>query len=232
MTVEEIKKILSKTATVFSTGGIEPTNNLLESWIGKVGWQSNNESQPIDEQGNKMVPLATIFLDSNKYVPEQLSKIKLITIYMSTSVWDNLEDYELTKYFKINTYENLEKLVQCNYTSEKIKAFPLVSNVVNNEFPMWDNGGIPRELRRTIIEVEKSENINYFDDIYENNNGMHKLGGYPTFCQSGYWFGDGYDYVLQISSDSKAEFNIVDDGNFYFYYNPELNDWKVYCDFY
>lgn len=47
-----------------------------------------------------------------------------------------------------------------------------------------------------------------------------------------YDYSDGYEFVMQISSDDNAEFNIIDSGNFYFAYNPDKNDWAVYCDFY
>ncbi len=60
-----------------------------------------------------------------------------------------------------------------------------------------------------------------------------KTGGYATYCKSGITILDaGYKFVMQISSDDKAKFNIIDSGLFFFYYNKDKNDWKVYCDFY
>lgn len=38
MTIEEIKNQLRKKAVIFKTGGIRPTSEIGESWIGKVGW--------------------------------------------------------------------------------------------------------------------------------------------------------------------------------------------------
>jgi hypothetical protein len=38
--------------------------------------------------------------------------------------------------------------------------------------------------------------------------------------------------VLQISSDDKAQLNIVDSGKFYFFFNKETEEWKLHCDFY
>lgn len=60
MTVQEIKTKLMKEAIVFSTGGIRPTNELLESWIGKVSWKKDMESIPKDVDRNEMNPLATL----------------------------------------------------------------------------------------------------------------------------------------------------------------------------
>ena len=37
---------------------------------------------------------------------------------------------------------------------------------------------------------------------------------------------------MQISSDDNAGLEIGDCGSYYFYYNPETNDWRVYSDCY
>ena len=64
----------------------------------------------------------------------------------------------------------------------------------------------------------------------------HKIGGYPSFCQSGIGdadgFGDGFKFVFQISSDAKINLNVVDNGCFMFAKNNETNDWSIYYDFY
>ena len=62
----------------------------------------------------------------------------------------------------------------------------------------------------------RKEDIDYYGDICGEIYREHKIGGYPAFCQPGYWFED-YDFVFQISSDEKAQFNIVDNGKFYFF---------------
>lgn len=83
-----------------------------------------------------------------------------------------------------------------------------------------------------INELEEKENIDYYDDILEENHSRHKIGGYPSYIQGGVGYDPGYEFVLQITSDSKANFNIVDSGNFYFGYNPTTKDWSIRCDFY
>ena len=45
-------------------------------------------------------------------------------------------------------------------------------------------------------------------------------------------FGDGYEFMLQIASDEKANLNIVDNGNFYLAKNSQTGEWRLYCDFY
>lgn len=232
MTIEEIKEKLAKKATIFQTAVKEPTGELLESWIGSVCWNYYTESLPKDKNGNDMIPIATIFLKSLPFVPLELSGIELITLFMSQDVWDNLVSEDLSPWFFIRTYTSLDNLVRCDYKSEFIKPFPLSPKFVEDDYPCWDEGGIPDEIFDIILELEEKDEINYFEDICENLYAEHKVGGNPDFCQPGFDFGNGYKFVLQISSDEKALFNIVDSGSFYLFYNPEKEDWKVHCDFF
>lgn len=130
----------------------------------------------------------------------------------------------------INYIINEEKLIPCNYVSDNIKPFPLVPTFVNNDFPMWDD--VDWDLCEFICKMEKNNGISYYDNIYEVNHSKHKIGGHPSSIQGGVAFDDGYEYVMQITSDNKANFNIIDSGNFYFGYNPSLNSWSIKCDFY
>lgn len=232
MTVEEIKKALKREAIIFHTGGFRPTNEISESWIGKVGWKLKNEEIPMDDNQQEMLPVATIFLPDSPACPSALSGIKLITIFVSNDLFKHLDSDDLSPWFVIRTYKSLDDLVPCCYISKAIKPFPLSAELVENDFPTWDNGGIPDDIDQEICTLEEQGDLDYFEDIYEENYHFHKIGGYPSFCQSGIWYGDDYPFVLQISSDFKADFNIIDSGNFYFYYNAEEQDWKVHCDFY
>jgi hypothetical protein len=232
MTVKQIKEMLKRTAIVFETGGKRPTGELLESWIGSVCWQQDGEKIPKDRSGSNMIPIAAIFLKDLPYLPLELSGIELVTIFMSNNIWDNLISDDLSPWFCIRTYHSLEQLVPCKYQTDMIKSFPLIPQLVENDYPCWDGGGIPEEIEDIILQLETTEGIDYFDDICEEIYAQHKVGGYPAFCQSGYSFGHGYEFVMQISSDVKALLHIVDSGKFYFFYNHLKSDWKVYCDFY
>lgn len=232
MTVKEIKETLKRTAVIFETGGKRPTGELQESWIGSVCWQQEGENIPKDRSGNNMIPIATIFLNDFSFLPLELSGIELVTIFMSKDIWDNLISDDLSPWFCIRTYRSLEQLVPCKYQTDMIKPFPLIPQLVENDYPCWDGGGISEEMEDIILQLETTEGVDYFDDICEEIYAQHKVGGYPAFCQSGYSFGDGYEFVIQISSDAKAMFQIVDSGKFYFFYNSRKSDWKVYCDFY
>ena len=59
--IENIKKALAKPAIIFETGGKRPTKELLESWIGRIGWKDTDEDLPVDCNGNTMVPLMMLF---------------------------------------------------------------------------------------------------------------------------------------------------------------------------
>ncbi|MPQ44949.1 DUF1963 domain-containing protein [Clostridium tarantellae] len=180
-----------------------------------------------------MDPLATIFIEKNDYLPKDLNGIALITIFISDSFYDgNIDFNNFKKYFNIKTYTTTKNLIYCQWDNKYMKHFPLTEEYVNNDYPLWDDGGIPNNLFEILCEMEDSNDIDYYEDIAEDFYSQHKIGGYPSFRQSGYWFNEEYNYVLQISSDEKANFNIVHNGNFYFYYNSKKNDWKVYCDFY
>lgn len=230
MKVQEIKERLMKEATIFKTGGIRPTNELLESWIGKVSWKKENESIPKDVDGNEMNPLATLFLDGLVGIPQSLKEIYLVTVFISPNIYNHLMDVD--GYFCVRTYKKQDVLVPCKYMNEDIKAFPLVPKVIYNDMPVWDGGGIPIEIMDEILRLEEDENIEYCEDIQEDSYPMHKVGGYPAYIQSGGWDEDKYEFVFQISSDEKAGLNIIDNGSFYFFHCKEEQKWQMQCDFY
>ncbi len=227
MTIEHIRAQLAKQATIFQTGGIRPTHDLLESWIGYVGWSLPEEQLPSGYQ-----PLATFFLKDLPYVPEALQPFQLITLFVDERLLDHLVEDDLRSYFDIRTYTTLEGLVKREWQHEHIRAFPLIPQHITNDYPTWDGGGIPAQLEEEILTLEHEEQLEYFEDIVEDLYPLHKIGGYPSFCQSGMDFGDDAPFVLQIASDAKAHLNIVDHGHFYFFYNPTTRTWHVYCDFY
>lgn len=231
--IEEIKMVLRKKAVIFETGGIKPTCELGESWIGKVAWQNPGETLPMGQNNKPMVPIATMFVEESNYIPEALQGIKLITVFMDFEFWNNLGAGDYKDFFEIRTYTSLDNLEKCDYTSEEILPFPLVAKKVENEFPQWEDLGDSNEpLFDIILKLEKDEGVDYYTDIFEENNSCHKFGGYPSTIQGGMCFDDGYEFVMQISSDEKADMNIVDGGNFYFAYNKETKTWRVGCDFY
>ena len=229
MTVNDVKEKLAKKAVEFQTGGIRPTKTLLENWIGCVCWKMANEVLPVDKEGKEMQPIATFFLKGLPYVPQHLQEIELITVFISEDICGHRENTE--GYFQIRTYKTLEGLEQCEWNASIMKAFPLVPKLVEKDYPMWDDADFPAELFEEILRLEEEEDIEYYEDIAEESYYMHKVGGYPAYIQAGGCL-NGYEFAFQISSDEKAQFNFVDSGRIYFFYNKDTQDWKLDYDFY
>jgi hypothetical protein len=231
MIVEEIKEKLAKKAVEFTTGGFKPTNSIFESWIGKVYLYKENEEIPTGKNGKLMFPLFQLCLEKLPFIPNILKNTKVITVFISENfpmdVTPNGANWLLRE------YKFSDELVVKNLTNpqSQIKPFPLTHNFIEQDFPVWDGGGIPKEIATEILALENLGKITDYYDVFESHY-MHKVGGYPTFCQSGIDFGDNFEFVFQISSDKKAELNIVDFGTMFFAKNKKTEDWNFSCDFY
>ena len=227
MDISQIKNALFKQATIFKTGGVRPTEEMGESWIGKVLWGTEKGNVP-----SHFEPLCTLFLKNLPYVPKELERYQLITIYMDDNVFKHLSQENLASFFHIHCYTTLNGLQRIDEQSTKIRPFPLIPSLIENDAPAWDSDDLEPEIEDAILRLETEDEMEYYDDIVETIYSMHKVGGYASYTQSGVSFGEEYPFVFQISSDEKARFNIVDSGSFYFFYNQEKQDWIVHCDFY
>ncbi len=227
--IEDIKKAIKKSAIIFETGGKRPTKELLESWIGRVGWKAANEEIPKDLNGDPMIPLMSLFIKALPYIPEVIKNVELITVFVSKDVIEEcvFED----KDFVVRTYTSLEKLEACEWQTDCIKAFPLIPKLIEDDYPEWDSEDIPETIREKILELENVEKIDYFEDIAGAGKCFHKIGGYPSYIQSGIAW-EKYQYVFQIVSDEKADFCFGDCGNIYFFYNKDEKRWGVHYDYY
>jgi len=83
--LDYIKNTLAKPAVIFETGGKRPTKELMESWIGRVGWKTSGEELPEDQGGEPMVPVMTLFIKNLPSVPETMKHIELITVFISVT---------------------------------------------------------------------------------------------------------------------------------------------------
>ncbi len=232
MNIEEIKNKISKSVTKFSTGGFRPQNTIEESWIGKVFLFRENEEIPIDEKGNLMLPLAQFYLPNLPFISQSISNKKVITVFISQDLPECFEP--MGKNWIIREYETIEELCKKEISNSQsfIKPFPLKPEFVKEDYPIWDGGGLTEEMEDIICELEEKDGIEYYDDIGVNHEYEHKFGGYPSFCQSGVDFGENFEFIFQISSDEKANFNVVDSGSLMFSKNVKTNEWKIYYDFY
>lgn len=232
--IEEIKKQLEKKAIEFVVGGFKPTHSMNESWIGRVYLYEEDEEIPIDDNGEQMIPLFQLCLDNlvsiPHAVPHALAGTKALTVFISQELPMDLVNNG--ENWLIREYKNSDTLVIKDLTNKKsnLKPFPLQLRIVEKDYPVWDGGGIPEEIEDKILALEDEGEIDSYYDMVECCY-THKLGGYPTFCQSGIDFGNDFEFIFQIASDTKVQLNIVDNGTIFLAKNSKTGEWKFYCDF-
>lgn len=228
--IKTIKAKLVRKETKFLTGGFKPTNAINESWIGRVYLYKEDEEIPTDKNGELMIPLAQLCLDDLPFIPTALQQSKVLTIFISKELpmdlIENGEGWLIREYRKTDTLV-VKDLVNKNSI---LKAFPLKPQMLDEDYPVWDGGGIPEELEEKILELEDDGEIESYQDVAPNVDG-HKIGGYPSFHQSGIDFGENFEFLVQIDSDEKIKLNIVDGGSIYLAKHAVTNAWRYYCDF-
>lgn len=230
MDIQEIKNRLTKRATGLSIGGFKPTYSGNESWIGRVAFFKEDESIPEDEAGYLMLPLLQLSLPGLPFVPEGLEQTKMLTLFISEDLPDGLT--ENGDGWLLREYSAQDQLIDkdLHNPDSYIRPFPLKTTFIKDDYPVWDSGAIPADLEEEILRLEKSGDIEDYYNVIENNYG-HKLGGYPTFFQSGISFGDDFEFMLQIASDEKARLNFIDGGSLYLAKNKHTQQWRLYVDF-
>jgi len=231
MEIKEIKEKLAKRAIGFTTGGLRPSNSQNESWIGRVYLYGQYEYIPLDKNRNMMLPLFQLSLEDLPFVPETLKDTKVITVFIvkpfPAGFRPNGDGWVLREYKKSDEL-NIKDLKN---SQSHIKPFPLKANLIEQDFPLWDDEwNMPSEIRNEIIKLENSGEIESYYDFVDNHY-MHKLCGYPAFSQPGVNFGEDFEFVFQISSDEKARLNIIDSGAIFLAKNKKTGEWKYYCDF-
>ena len=231
MDISNIQAKLAKTATKLIAGGFKPSGEKTESWLGHVFLFQKNEIAPVDEKGKPMLPLAQLYLPSFPFVHPLLKNIQLLTIFISADFPVDCET--IGDNWIIREYENIDTLEarDISYPDSYLNAFPIEAKLIKKDYPLWDGGGVPEELEDAVLKLEKEGVIESYYDITTHVYD-HKIGGYPSFCQSGIDFGDNYEFVFQISSDSKINLNVIDSGSFIFSKNRKTSKWKIYYDFY
>ena len=235
----DLLRRISRPATTFTTGGFRPLHTLTEPWIGRVFAYAPNEGLPLDEDGLPMLPLAQFYLPDLPFVPDELAGTALLTAFVSRQLPKPREPmgarWLIREYASLDDVEHRDVL----HPEPRFKAFPLRPRLVPGDCPLWDGGGLDRASEDEILDLERSRVIDSYYDIAEHTYD-HKLGGYPSFCQSGILedgeyvegFGEGFEFVFQISSDEKAGIHIVDSGSLMFAKNEERGAWSMYYDFY
>ena len=228
MTLVSLLKQVGRVCTKFEAGGFRPTNELEESWLGRVSHFLPEEDVPFDKHGRPMVPLGQFYLPALPHVPEQLAGVSLLTAFVSAELEGDSDLMEGC--FEIREYRESDELVRRDSEAEVLKPFPLRPELVEADHPVWDGGGLTGEEEEAFLVLERSREISNYYDVTSHVYG-HKFGGYPSFCQSGVDL-HPHEFVFQIVSDAKIQLNVIDGGSLTFWRHPELGTWKLYYDFY
>jgi len=239
MSPEEIKAALARPAVEFSfsSGGPQTTYVTTKSWLGRVYLGRPGETLPLDAQGQPMWPLLQLVLAGLPWVPEVLANTQALTVFLSQQLPIELPLVTRTapngQNWLLREYQLGEALVMNELVAvaSPLRPFALQAGLVTIDYPVWDDGGIPKEVATRIAALEREGVIDEDFEWAENRDG-HKLGGWPSFCQPSIGFSPGFEFVLQIASDVKAKLNIVDGGTIFLAKNAATGEWEFYCDFY
>ncbi|WP_295476523.1 DUF1963 domain-containing protein [uncultured Pseudomonas sp.] len=231
MDIPEIKRRLARPATRFSVGGFRPTYAREESWLGRVSLYRPDEDLPVNRAGKTLHPYAQFYLPALPWVSPMLDSVKVLTLFVAWPFPRPEED--MGDNWLIREYRDLDELVEKDLSAPDafLKPFPLSASLVEEDYPLWDGGGVPRAVEDAVLALEHAGTISCYYDLtthcYE-----HKIGGYPSFCQSGIEPLDDYEFVFQISTDDKIQLNVVDNGSLMFWKHKTTGDWFLYYDFY
>jgi len=231
MEIQEIKQRLARPAVKLIAGGFRPADTGEESWLGNVFLFRPDEEVPTNQAGQPLLPYAQFYLPNLPFNSPLLTGVRVLTVFVSAPLPEHFEP--MGSNWVIREYGPDDILVRKALPVEGsfLKPFPLRAEVVQEDFPLWDGGGIPEDLEHEISKMEREGVIESYYDLITHTY-EHKIGGYPSFCQSGVDPGEGFEFVFQISSDAKINLNVVDNGSLMFWKHIETGEWALYYDFY
>ena len=231
--IKELQRKIAREITYFQTGGVRSRGAIDECWIGRVLACAADEELPTDKNGAPMLPLAQFYLPALPHVPQVLDGVKLLTVFISQDLIGKFDE-NMDGLWAIREYSDVSELVikELSNPRSQIRPFLLQPKFAADDVAGWDGGGLETDVVHEILELKRSVGL-YYSDVtagleYYN---CTKLGGYPSFCQSGVSFGEGYQFVFQVSNDEKAGFNVIDGGSLMFAKNQQSGAWSLYYDF-
>lgn len=231
MDIQEIRRHLSQPAIKLVVGGFQPSNEDDESWFGKVFLFRPDEVVPKNDTGDDLHPYAQFHLPNLPFRIPALEGVRVLTLFVSDPIPEAFEP--MGNNWLIREYGVDDVLVrkELSVTGSHLKPFPLNAELIAEDFPVWDGGGVPKYLEDEICKLEETGKIeSYYDMVTHTDD--HKIGGYPSFCQPGIDVGDDFQFVFQITSDSRLNLNVVDSGSLMFWKHKTTGEWVIYYDFY
>ena len=220
---EQLEKI-GKKPIIAKIGGFRPEEH-INSWFGG-NFLLGAEEWPKDENGY-MIPLLQISISEVPNGREIFGNIKLLQIYISRehfiSPVKNGEGWKLIEYKSIKGLNKQATPEESNI----LKPFQIKWTLENKfDYPCWEESWEYVDM----TEINESEELNdvFFEKYsqYERT----KIGGYASYIQSP--ITEGYEYIMQITSEEKPNFMIGDNGNIYIYKSREDKEWYLHWDCY
>ncbi|WP_223435290.1 MULTISPECIES: DUF1963 domain-containing protein [unclassified Pseudomonas] len=231
MNIQEIKRRLARPATKFIAGGFRPTHTDDESWLGNVFLFRPDECVPRNDAGAELHPFAQFHLTSLPFNSPALDGVRVLTLFVSSPLPEALDPMGNNWLIREYGFDDVLVRKELPVAGSYLKPFPLLAERVAEDFPLWDGGGAPADLEEEICSLQRTGEIESYSDLVTHTY-EHKIGGYPSFCQSGVDLGDDFEFVFQISSDTKINLNVVDCGSLMFWKSKSTGEWVLYYDFY
>lgn len=165
MTEQELGNSIRRKAIQFQIGGFRPEDSTSASWFGKVLLGKPDEKWP-ESNGSPMIPICQINLTEISELPEQLSDLQLITLFIDSE--ELPDDSPNGEGWLIRTYDNLSELVHLENPeySSPIKPYQMKTLEPQDDYPFLED--LPVDLPE---EFEED-----YHTLFPNVEGV-KLGG-------------------------------------------------------
>lgn len=214
-------------ASVVQIGGFRPPENLDTSWFGGNFLGLPGESWP-QGQSAPMVPLLQVRIDELPYCPLALEGIQLFTVFYDTETLSTPVDNG--DGWLIRTYPDIAALKPLSAPApgpDWPRVFPIKWTVIPEDAPEWETSWSLDQEAMDIINAQEDGTDDHGDlpRYYRT-----KVGGWPTYIQGAPNL-PGKDFVLQIASEEKPQWNLWDSGTIYIYCSPE-GKWQMHLDFF
>ena len=214
-----LKQQLKRKASLIRLDETVSFADVYASYFGVVRLAATNEGWPI-HNGKPMTPLCQINCLELPFRPDSLADIALITTFIAA---DELPlDSPNGDGWALRVYKELNSLIQIEAPrySDPVKPYPIRWEVTEYDYPCLDDVTIA-------LPAEVEEN---YDELFINQNGS-KVGGWPSLIQSEiYWapwnkHDAKPEYVFQIDSEEKANWQWGDAGVGYFGRGTTRDEW-------
>lgn len=231
--------INTRKISIIKVGGFRPTGNPLASHFGLTPMALPEEQWPTfrgpqrlsagtQQVEHNLFFICQLNLTELPYLPELLSDIKLITLFVNPDSCD-------ADYFCIRTYKSLDGLVPMQIPERHTfqKGFE-VSYELGIDQPVYDD---PDLILPDGITLSDKESENIIEQLV--NKHCSKIGGYASSIQYAPFSENQHlakpKFCLQIDSEEKIGLMWGDSGTFYIARGTEKgfeDIWFADCQFY